>query len=325
MKRVAGPLRLNLAQFRELEAFAEFGSELDAASQAQLERGRRVVEVLKQPPVRAGAGGRAGACRSTPSPPASWTTLPWPPVAGFELGLREWFRTRHADLLRMIADTGELPPTAETRTRRSPPTSRAGGRASRMPGAELRLIRRRIRTVQSTMKITRAMELIASSRIVRAQQRVAAGQPYTAKMREVVANLARASGAAQPPSARRPALWRPPGVLVVASDRGLAGAYNTNVIRLAEARPARACRGRGGLPALRGGQAGARLLPLPGATTSSGPSWGSPTRPPTTNAREIARALMADYEAEAVDAVEAFSTRYLSASPRRRRRSNCCR
>ena len=48
MKKVAGPLRLNLAQFRELEAFAEFGSELDAASLAQLERGRRVVEILKQ-------------------------------------------------------------------------------------------------------------------------------------------------------------------------------------------------------------------------------------------------------------------------------------
>jgi F-type H+/Na+-transporting ATPase subunit alpha len=48
MKDIAGPLRLNLAQFRELEAFAEFGSELDATSLAQLERGRRVVEVLKQ-------------------------------------------------------------------------------------------------------------------------------------------------------------------------------------------------------------------------------------------------------------------------------------
>ena len=48
MKKVAGPLRLNLAQFRELEAFAEFGSELDATSLAQLDRGRRVVEVLKQ-------------------------------------------------------------------------------------------------------------------------------------------------------------------------------------------------------------------------------------------------------------------------------------
>ena len=48
MKKIAGPLRLNLAQFRELAAFAEFGSELDASSLAQLERGRRVVEVLKQ-------------------------------------------------------------------------------------------------------------------------------------------------------------------------------------------------------------------------------------------------------------------------------------
>ncbi|HYV01321.1 MAG TPA: F0F1 ATP synthase subunit alpha, partial [Actinomycetota bacterium] len=49
MKQVAGRLRLDLAQFRELEAFATFGSELDRASQAQLDRGARVVEILKQP------------------------------------------------------------------------------------------------------------------------------------------------------------------------------------------------------------------------------------------------------------------------------------
>jgi len=52
MKQVAGRLRLDLAQFRELEAFATFGSELDKASQAQIDRGRRVVEVLKQPQYR---------------------------------------------------------------------------------------------------------------------------------------------------------------------------------------------------------------------------------------------------------------------------------
>jgi F-type H+-transporting ATPase subunit alpha len=52
MKQVAGRLRIDLAQYRELEAFAEFGSELDKASQAQLERGARVVEVLKQPQYR---------------------------------------------------------------------------------------------------------------------------------------------------------------------------------------------------------------------------------------------------------------------------------
>ena len=49
MKQVAGTLRLDLAQFRELEAFAAFGSELDAATQRQLTRGERLVEVLKQP------------------------------------------------------------------------------------------------------------------------------------------------------------------------------------------------------------------------------------------------------------------------------------
>src|SRR5207249_8625537 len=52
MKQVAGRLRLDLAQYRELEAFATFGSELDRASQAQIERGARVVEILKQPQYR---------------------------------------------------------------------------------------------------------------------------------------------------------------------------------------------------------------------------------------------------------------------------------
>ena len=49
MKQVAGPLRLSLAQYRELEAFAQFGSDLDAATQKQLARGARLVEILKQP------------------------------------------------------------------------------------------------------------------------------------------------------------------------------------------------------------------------------------------------------------------------------------
>jgi F-type H+-transporting ATPase subunit alpha len=110
MKRVAGPLRLNLAQYRELEAFAEFGSELDAASQAQLERGRRVVEVLKQrqyEPVPVAE--QVLAIHAVTS--GLMDDVEVGQVATFELGLREWFRTRHGDLLRTIADTGELPPT----------------------------------------------------------------------------------------------------------------------------------------------------------------------------------------------------------------------
>ena len=108
MKKVAGPLRLNLAQFRELEAFAEFGSELDAASQSQLQRGRRVVEVLKQP-------------QFSPVPVAEqiiaiyavtnglMDTVPTDKVAEFETGLGDWFRTRHGDLIDSIVETGALP------------------------------------------------------------------------------------------------------------------------------------------------------------------------------------------------------------------------
>ena len=61
MKSVAGTLKIDLAQFRDLESFATFGSELDKASQAQLDRGYRLTELLKQGPERAGAGRRAGA------------------------------------------------------------------------------------------------------------------------------------------------------------------------------------------------------------------------------------------------------------------------
>ena len=179
-----------------------------------------------------------------------------------------------------------------------------------MPGAELRLIRRRIRTVQSTMKITRAMEMIAASRIVKAQQRVGASQPYAAKMREVVANLAEASGTAgHPLLAARPLTNA--GLVVVASDRGLAGAYNTNVIRLAEARlhehaaAGVACRlyvvGKRALTYFRyrGHHIERSFLGMTDAPTYE-------------NGREIGGVLMADYEAGAVDAIEAFSTRYLS-------------
>ncbi|GMR02091.1 MAG: F0F1 ATP synthase subunit alpha [Acidimicrobiia bacterium] len=107
MKKVAGPLRLNLAQFRELEAFAEFGSELDATSLAQLDRGRRVVEVLKQG-------------QYEPVPVAEQVLVIYAVTEGhmddvapaemlpFESGLREFARSRHGALLASITDTGDL-------------------------------------------------------------------------------------------------------------------------------------------------------------------------------------------------------------------------
>ena len=103
-----------------------------------------------------------------------------------------------------------------------------------MAGGEERILRRRIKSVNSTKKITRAMELIAATRIVKAQQRVAAARPYADQITSVIQSLASSgAGAGEPlltpkPDAKKIAY------IVVAGDRGLAGAYNSAIIRMAE-------------------------------------------------------------------------------------------
>ena len=110
MKAVAGTLKLDLAQFRELEAFATFGSELDKVSQAQLDRGYRLTELLKQGlnapvPVEeqvlviyAGSRGFVD-------------DVPISEVQRYESEVRSYFRANHADLLETIRTTGALPDT----------------------------------------------------------------------------------------------------------------------------------------------------------------------------------------------------------------------
>jgi F-type H+-transporting ATPase subunit gamma len=102
-----------------------------------------------------------------------------------------------------------------------------------MAGQE-RILRRRIKSVQSTKKITRAMELIASSRIVRAQAAVRAAQPYSDGITSVVEHLAEAgAGGSSPLMTPRPEV-KTVGQIVIAADRGLCGGYNTSVLRVAE-------------------------------------------------------------------------------------------
>jgi F-type H+-transporting ATPase subunit alpha len=108
MKAVSGTLKLDLAQFRELEAFATFGSELDKVSQAQLDRGYRLTELLKQGlnqpvPVEeqvlvifAGSEGYVD-------------EIPVSEVQRYEAEVRSYFRSHHADILDGIRDTGKLP------------------------------------------------------------------------------------------------------------------------------------------------------------------------------------------------------------------------
>src|SRR5438477_3455463 len=116
-------------------------------------------------------------------------------------------------------------------------------------GAKLRVVRRRIRSVQSTKKITRAMELIASSRIVKAQLRVESARPYAEQLTKAMQDLAVHAGSLDHPLLKEREQPTRAGVLVVTSDRGLAGAYNANVLKVSE-QTTRSIRARGLEPLL---------------------------------------------------------------------------
>jgi F-type H+-transporting ATPase subunit gamma len=101
-------------------------------------------------------------------------------------------------------------------------------------GAKLREYRRRIKTVQSTKKITKAMELIAASRIVKAQQRIKQARPYADAITGVVSIVASQSSNVDHPLTTARENPSRAAVLVITSDRGLAGGYNSNALRTAE-------------------------------------------------------------------------------------------
>ena len=108
MKKVSGPLRINLAQFRELEAFAEFGSDLDAASQSQLDRGIRVVEMLKQPQYEPVATEDQVIALFAVTE-GYFDKVPVDGIYEAEKSLLEFVKTRYSDMVNTIKDTGELP------------------------------------------------------------------------------------------------------------------------------------------------------------------------------------------------------------------------
>jgi F-type H+/Na+-transporting ATPase subunit alpha len=142
MKKVAGRLRIDLAQFRALEAFAQFGSELDRASQQQLARGARVVEVLKQPQYRPLPVERE-VVRIWVATGGHLDDLPVSDAARFVEGFAEFLETRHADVLEAIRTSGDLSDETEAGLRSAldafretfaPSDGAAGPEAGRGPG-----------------------------------------------------------------------------------------------------------------------------------------------------------------------------------------------
>ena len=246
MKAVTGSLKVDLAQFRAMEAFAMFASDLDAASRQQLDRGQRLMALLKQP-------------QYSPYPVEEMTVSLWTGTTGrldavptedilrFESEFLDYLRRGHEGILAGIRESGKFDDDTESEldvgvrqvhrpvrdlrrarasrparrsTRRSPTTSSSRSRSSSRSGADLgsspsnpdggeadgaslREYRARIRSVQSTKKITRAMELIAASRVVKAQQRVQASSPYARALTRAVSAVATYSNVDHPLTTER--------------------------------------------------------------------------------------------------------------------------
>lgn len=181
-----------------------------------------------------------------------------------------------------------------------------------MAGGQERILRRRIKSVESTKKITRAMELIAASRIVKAQARVYAAKPYSERITEVIRHMAAGGGEISSPLLEAPGEITGVGFLVLTADRGLCGGYNSSVIRLAERSIAEQTRlGHSTHLVVVGKKAQAyfRYREQPMAASFTGLS----DQPSYAQAKEVAQAIAGAFYDGSVQTVHLVGTRFLSA------------
>jgi F-type H+-transporting ATPase subunit gamma len=185
-----------------------------------------------------------------------------------------------------------------------------------MAGGQERVLRRRIRSVQSTRKITKAMELIAASRIVRAQARIAANRPYRVGMERIL----RVTAAADPTAAKKllgtPESPTQVGVLAVVGDRGLAGSYNSGVLRATERLVADHIRNGAQVTLWTVGKKAPGYFRYRGIETERSFA-GMADRPEFDDARLVASVVTAPFVAGEMDLVQMVSTRFISAGTQR--------
>jgi F-type H+-transporting ATPase subunit gamma len=180
-----------------------------------------------------------------------------------------------------------------------------------MPGGAERILKRRIGSVKNTKKITRAMELIAATRVSRAQARARAARPYAEQLTGVIEDLAASGADVSHPLLRQPEKVEKVAFIVCAGDRGLAGAYNSSVIRAAE-REIQALRADGGeYQIISVGRKVGDYFKFRGYDIA-GEYTGFTDNPTYENAREIARHIRGLFDAGEVDQVELVYTEFIS-------------
>jgi F-type H+-transporting ATPase subunit gamma len=178
--------------------------------------------------------------------------------------------------------------------------------------AKGRELKGRIKSVENTRKITRTMEMVATSKMKRAQDRVMAARPYATALADVISSLYSPDLAERFPLLRQPAERRHVALVVLTSNRGLAGAFNANLIKEARARLIELERGGAQVDVHVIGKKGLGYFRYVGRTLASQRTDNS-DRPSAANAAEIVDALMADYAAGRLDGVYVTYSKFNSA------------
>ena len=349
MKKVAGRIKLELSQYRDLEAFAQFGSDLDADTQRTLARGERLVTTLNQHE-RAPLAVEDQTVQIFAATNGYLDRLNVDRVTEFLLGITERLHSQHPELREKInggdwsdetqkevrdaveAFAGDFgydldeegqpleddePPPTQPATAEPAPAEKgprrpsAGRRANAM--ASQRDVKNRIASVKNIQKITRAMEMVAAARLRRAEQRIAALRPYA----DAIGPDDAPGGAGGRRGGRgcRCSQSTSPetnvGLLLVTGDRGLAGGFNSQIIRAGvrspPSWPRRGCRSSWYAT----GRRGVSSLTFRGHELS-GSYTGFADRPAYADARTIADDLIGAYIDGRVDRVEMVYNAYVS-------------
>jgi F-type H+-transporting ATPase subunit gamma len=163
-------------------------------------------------------------------------------------------------------------------------------------------LKRRVRSISNTRKVTRAVELVASARLRRAQQRIESMRPYADRMTELIAGTAQAAGAVNMPLLNRRETVRKVGILAVSGDRGLAGGFNAQVLRRSFALMREAQAEGREVQFFTVGRKAASTIRFRGLQLTG--SWsGFSDRPAYSDAQAIAHAVADAYVNEEVDEV----------------------
>ena len=185
-----------------------------------------------------------------------------------------------------------------------------------MPGGAERILRRRIGTVRNTKKITRAMELIAATRVARAQERARAARPYSEQLTGVIEDLAAGGADVDHPLLREADNVTQVAFIVCAADRGLAGPYNAQVLRTAE-REIQAVRAEGGdYRILAIGRKANDYFNFRGYHIDSAFA-GFTDNPTYEDARDVARRVRELFDGGEVDQVDLIYTEFVSLGTQR--------